>query len=126
LVPVARLAIPWVVLIAMISFVGAPWANRQMTDLRQRFDAREDVAQIAPGRFRESVAASRVFVESVDESRGTVGNVFVASRRGEAVTVIASAAGRIRAGRFRAIPGSGKGRQYDGSQPDTSGPSRCG
>jgi lipopolysaccharide export system permease protein len=113
--PVARLAIPWVVLIAMISFVGAPWANRQMTELRQRFDAREDVAQIAPGRFRESVAASRVFfVESVDESRGTVGNVFVASRRGDAVTVLASAAGRIEqigSERFLVLE---KGRQYDG------------
>lgn len=113
--PVARLAAPWVVLIAMISFVGAPWANRQMTDLRQRFDAREDVAQIAPGRFRESVAASRVFfVESVDESRGTVGNVFVASRRGDAVTVLASAAGRIEqtgSERFLVLE---KGRRYDG------------
>jgi lipopolysaccharide export system permease protein len=86
-----------------------------MTDLRQRFDAREDVAQIAPGRFRESVAASRVFfVESVDESRGTVGNVFVASRRGDAVTVLASAAGRIEqigSERFLVLE---KGRQYDG------------
>ena len=120
--PVLRMAAPWVVLIGLISFVGAPWANRQMAELRQRFDSREDVSQIAPGRFRESVAAARVFfVESVDEARGTVGNVFVASRKGDAVTVIASAGGRIEQNGSERFLVLEKGRRYDGplslSQP---------
>jgi lipopolysaccharide export system permease protein len=120
--PLLRLCLPWVLLIAAISFVGAPWANRQMSELRQRFEQREDVAQIAPGRFRESISSPRVFfVESVDEERGTVGNVFVASRKGDAVTIVASAAGRIEpieGERFLVLE---KGRRYDLQLAPTAG-----
>ena len=112
--PLLRFVLPWAIVVGLISFVGVPWANRQASELRQRFEQREDVTRIAAGQFRESASSARVFfVESVDEVRGTVGNVFVASRKGDAVTVVASAAGRIeQAGteRFLVLQ---KGRRYD-------------
>jgi lipopolysaccharide export system permease protein len=78
--PVMRFAVPVAILVAVLSFFVAPWANLQSSEFRARFQQRTDVARVAPGQFRESADGTKVyFVENLTDKDGVVGNVFVAS-----------------------------------------------
>jgi lipopolysaccharide export system permease protein len=114
--PVLQFAVPFVLLVGAVSFVVAPWASRQTSEYQKRFEQREDIAQVAPGQFRESGTANRVFfVESVSDDQATVRNVFVTQTQGENLTVVVSSGGRIEADRggerFLVLE---NGRRYDG------------
>jgi lipopolysaccharide export system permease protein len=116
--PVLGFAAPFVLLIAALTFLISPWASRQSVEYQQRFEQREDVSQVAPGQFRESASASRVFfVESIDEDKRAVRNVFVTQTSGERVTVVVSAGGQImqepNGDRFLVLD---QGRRYDGER----------
>jgi lipopolysaccharide export system permease protein len=79
--PVLRFATPIVVLVATLALGVSPWAERQIVESRKRFEQRDDVSKVAPGRFIESSGADRVFfVESVDLDGARVRNVFVSHR----------------------------------------------
>ena len=81
--PVLGFAAPFIALVAVIALFVAPWANRQSAEYMQRFEQREDVSMIAPGQFRESASATRVFfVESISDDQTSVRNVFVTQTRG--------------------------------------------
>ncbi|MCO5101825.1 MAG: LPS export ABC transporter permease LptF [Burkholderiaceae bacterium] len=116
--PVLGVAVPIAVLVALVAFVVAPWANRQANEYQQRFAQREDVSQVSAGRFRESVSANRVFfVESLNEAQTEVRNVFVTQARGDALTVVVSRSGNIEnrpdGSRFLVLE---DGRRYDGTR----------
>lgn len=115
--PVLGFATPFVLVIALLAFVVAPWANRQSSQYQQRYEQREDVASVAPGQFRESTTANRVFyVESVSDDQTTVKNVFVTQTQGENLTIVVSSGGRIETepngDRFLVLE---RGRRYDGT-----------
>lgn len=94
--PVLEFALPFVGLIALVSLGVGPWANRQADELRQRFERREDVSMVSAGQFRESSQSNRVFfVESLNDDRTEVRNVFVSQTDGQRLTVVASSGGRI-------------------------------
>ncbi|HMN82817.1 MAG TPA: LPS export ABC transporter permease LptF [Burkholderiaceae bacterium] len=114
--PVLQFALPFVLLIALVAFLVAPWANRQTAEFQKRFEQREDIAQVSPGQFRESASANRVFfVESVSEDQSTVRNVFVTQTQGDNLTIVVSSGGRIQTeangDRFLVLE---QGRRYDG------------
>ena len=116
--PVLRFAAPFAVLIAIIAFGAAPWANRQASEYQQRFAQREDVSQVAAGQFRESVSANRVFfVESLDEQQTAVRNVFVSQRNEGRLTIVVSRGGHVEnretGERFLVLE---DGRRYDGTE----------
>lgn len=120
--PVLQFALPFVLLVAFVGLFVGPWANRQTSDFKKRFERREDVSQIASGQFRESVSANRVFfVESVSPDQQSVRNVFVTQSQGESLTVVVSSGGRIQTNpngeRFLVLE---QGRRYDGqaSRPE--------
>jgi lipopolysaccharide export system permease protein len=114
--PVLGFAAPFIALVAVIALFVAPWANRQSAEYMQRFEQREDVSMIAPGQFRESASATRVFfVESISDDQTSVRNVFVTQTRGTELNIVVSAGGRIETmpdgNRFLVLE---KGRRYDG------------
>ncbi|MBN9425521.1 MAG: LPS export ABC transporter permease LptF [Burkholderiales bacterium] len=116
--PVLSFAVPIAVLVGLITFLAAPWANRQASEYQQRFTQREDISQVAAGRFRESATANRVFfVESLNEEQNEVRNVFVTQQRDERLVVVVSRLGRIEnqpnGDRFLVLE---DGRRYDGGQ----------
>lgn len=116
--PVLGVALPVALLVAIVAFLLAPWANRQASEYHQRFAQREDVSQVAAGRFRESVSANRVFfVESLNEEQTEVRNVFVTQAQGDALTVVVSRSGNIEnrpdGSRFLVLH---DGRRYDGTR----------
>jgi lipopolysaccharide export system permease protein len=115
--PAMKFAVPFAVVVALISFFGGPWASEKSSEFRQKFEQREDISQLSAGQFRESVSANRVFfVESLDEDLSSVKNVFVTQSSGESVVVVVASSGQIEnkpnGDRFLVLE---KGRRYDGS-----------
>lgn len=114
--PVLGFALPFVLLVALVEFVGGPWASRQISEYRSRFEQREDVSQVAAGQFRESASSSRVFfVESLSDDQRSVRNVFVTQQQGGRLSIVVAAGGGIEGEeggeRFLVLE---KGRRYDG------------
>ncbi|MGH8809756.1 MAG: LptF/LptG family permease, partial [Noviherbaspirillum sp.] len=104
------------------SFFVTPWANRQSAEFRERFEKREDISKVSPGKFQESSSADRIFfVEAVDGEAAKVRNVFVNTIQNGRTSVVVAREGAI------AIDGNGdkflvmdQGRRYEGvaSQSD--------
>ena len=114
--PVLTFGAPIVLLTAMLSFVVTPWAHRQSAEFRERFEKREDIARVSPGKFQESSSADRVFfVEGVNGDAGRVRNIFVNSVTNGRPSIVVANEGRMEfdaAGdKFLVLS---KGRRYDG------------
>ena len=119
--PVLMFALPLVLVIGASSLFLTPWAQQQSGEYRDRIDSRDDTQRIAPGVFRESSGARRVFFVEVGAGvDGRVRNVFVneETRDGQLV-VIASAEGYLSKGADgQSFVVLEHGRRYDG-QPGT-------
>ena len=84
--PVMWYSLPIVSLIALLSLLLAPWAMSKGDEIRLKLESRDDVAVAAPGTFRESKQADRVFfLENVTPGNNRVGNIFVQSVQQEKV-----------------------------------------
>jgi lipopolysaccharide export system permease protein len=99
----------------------APWANKQSEDYRRQLDSRDELSRIAPGVFRESANAERVFfVEGVAGDSGNVQNVFVTSVQHGRLGVMVSRRGFVETAangdRFVVLA---DGRRYEGNPGDT-------
>jgi lipopolysaccharide export system permease protein len=119
--PVLSFGLPVIVLIIALSFFVTPWANRQAVEFRERFQQREDVARIAPGRFQESSSANRVFfVESVGDDASFVRNIFVNTVQNGRTSVVVAKEGKVvvdeLGDKFLIMK---QGRRYDGVDSQT-------
>ena len=115
--PIMSFVLPYAAVVGLIALVVSPWADRQIAELRQRFEQREDVSQVAPGQFRESRSSNRVFfVESVNKDQTEISNVFVVQHDGARMIVVASKGGKVEVqpngDRFLVLE---DGRRYDGN-----------
>jgi len=119
---VMRFALPIVLLIALLTLLVTPWANGQIAQSRSRFEQRDDLSKVAPGRFAESGAADRVFfVESVDVDGARVRNVFVDHRASGHDSVITAAEGQVQVQPDGShVVTLERGRRYEG-QPGRPG-----
>lgn len=94
--PIMSFAIPVAIVVALASLFAAPWANRQASEFKARFEQRTEVARVAPGQFRESADGSKVFfVEGFNPATATVRNVMVNASRPDKVVLIVSKTGKI-------------------------------
>lgn len=76
--PVLSIGIPMVVITAVLSIWLTPWANRNSAEYKERFQQREDVARVSPGKFQESASGDKMyFVEGVANDLSKVKNIFV-------------------------------------------------
>ncbi len=101
LAPLLRFSWPVLLVIAALSLVVWPWANRQIQELKTQYEQRSDVDRMAPGEFQESANGSRVFfIDKDTPDANAANNVFIATReqRGETVTSAQSARLEIRNG----------------------------
>ena len=120
--PVLSFGLPLVLLIGVLSLAVTPWANRQSAEFRDRFEQREDVSRVSPGRFQESSSADRVFfVEGLSEDVSNVKNVFISSVRDGKSSIIVAREGTTevdaKGDKFVVLK---NGRRYDGtpSEPE--------
>jgi lipopolysaccharide export system permease protein len=114
--PVLSFGIPIVVLTGALSFVLTPWANRQSAEFRERFQKREDISKVSPGKFQESSSSDRIFfVEGVTGDAAKVKNVFVNTVKDGRTSVVVAEEGTIeideRGDKFLVMS---QGRRYDG------------
>lgn len=114
--PVMAFGLPIVLLTTVLSFVLTPWAARQSAEFRERFEKREDIARVSPGKFQESSSSDRVFfVESVSGDASKVQNIFVNSTANGRTSVVLAKEGSIETNaRGDKILVMEKGRRYDG------------
>lgn len=94
--PLLRFAWPILLAITLLALFAWPWSNQQIKDLQQRYDTRNDVERVAPGRFQESAGGKRVFFidkDSPDQNTGT--NVFIATQDRGLETTTTARQGRI-------------------------------
>ncbi|MFZ6674695.1 LPS export ABC transporter permease LptF [Undibacterium sp. Xuan67W] len=120
--PVLSFGMPMVILTALLSFVATPWANRQSAEFRERYEKREDIAKVSPGKFQESASSDRIFfVEEVAGDLSKVQNIFINTFRNGRSSVVVAKEGKIeidaRGDKFLVMS---QGRRYDGlpTEPD--------
>lgn len=120
--PILSFGMPIVLLTAALSFQATPWANRQSAQFRERFEKREDVSKVSPGKFQESASANRIFfVEGLSGIANKVQNVFVNTIANGRTSVVVAKEGTIetdsRGDKFLLMQ---QGRRYEGvmNQPD--------
>lgn len=114
--PVLTFGFPVIAIIVALSFFVTPWANQQSVEFRERFQKREDIARISPGRFQESSSSDRVFfVEGVAGDASHVRNVFVNTVQDDRTSIVVAREGRVEldknGNKFLVMD---QGRRYDG------------
>ncbi len=73
-----RFSAPVLVVIALLTLVAWPWANRQDYALRERFEQRSDLSRAAPGQFRHSASGTRVFfIAKGANANGLARDIFI-------------------------------------------------
>ncbi len=74
--PIMRCAVPVAVVIAILTLLASPWAYRQISEYRQRYEQRSDLSKVTAGQFIETEEGARVFFAeepaSPDEQMGNV------------------------------------------------------
>lgn len=122
--PVLRFVVPLVVVIAGVTFFVAPWAQLKSTEYKARLNNQDDATRVAPGVFRESSGAQRVFfVEVGAGDDGRVKNVFVSTTQNGKLGVMVAEEGFVETGedgqRYVVLE---RGRRYEGTpgSPDYS------
>lgn len=94
--PLFRFAWPVLILIAVLSLVGWPWANSQTQGMREQYERRSDLERISPGEFRESSSRNRVFFIDKDTPDGaTATNVFISSIERNLQIITSARSGRL-------------------------------
>lgn len=106
-----------VALIALVSFVGLPWAAKQQSAYQRILESRDEVSSMAPGMFTEFGQGKRVhFVESLSADGERVGNVFVQSQMHGRTGIMVASQGHIETQitgeRFLVLE---QGRRYEGN-----------
>ncbi len=115
--PVLRFALPLTLLIAGMTLFLGPWASQKSYEYRVKLESRDDTQRVAPGVFRESSGAQRVFFVEVEAGEdGKVRNVFVSEEKGGRLSVVVAAKGSIQTdeegNRYVVLE---QGRRYDGN-----------
>jgi len=79
--PVLTFAVPFSLVILLLSLVLNPWAQAKKTEYRQDLRSRSESSLVAPGLFAESGGGKRVYyVESLNPLTGILRNVFMQTR----------------------------------------------
>ena len=96
LAPLLRFCWPVMLVIAALSLLVWPWANRQIQELRVQYEQRSDVDRIAPGEFQESSNGSRVFfIDKDTPDANAANNVFIATTEAHRETVTSAQSARL-------------------------------
>lgn len=114
--PVLWFAAPMGALIAVLSMLVTPWALNKSDEYRRQINSRDDVATIAPGVFKESGHAERVyFVESFAGEKNTVSNIFIRAMQHQQLGIVTAQHG------YQTVADNGdrylvlqNGRRYEG------------
>jgi lipopolysaccharide export system permease protein len=92
--PVLLFTLPVAMIVAALSLGLSPWALRQSAEYQRQLDSRDDVSILAPGVFKESRQADRVFfIDNLSEDEATINNIFVQSTQQQRLGVMVAKQG---------------------------------
>ncbi len=95
--PIFEFAVPLVLLVIIFSFFITPWSYYQNAVYRARFNQREDLARVSPGKFQKSAKQDRVFyVEKMAEDMSYVENIFIHNKKDGNESIVVSKEGTVR------------------------------
>ncbi len=95
--PILEFATPLVLLVIIFSFYITPWSYYQNAVYRARFNQREDLARVSPGKFQKSANQDRVFyVEKMAEDMSYVENIFIHNNKEGNESIVVSKEGTVR------------------------------
>jgi len=119
---VLRFAVPFSLIIALMSLVLVPWAAQKRAEFEQSLSIREEVSVLTPGIFMESPSQNRVlFLEDLDPDNLNARNIFIESTQQQRSGIVVAQTGRLRhttdGHRYLELS---DGRRYEGmpGQPD--------
>jgi lipopolysaccharide export system permease protein len=96
--PVLRGSWPAQLVIVALVLVAVPWSNRNVAELRERYEQRSDLSRVSPGVFQASSDGRRVFfIERRADEAGDARNVFVLSSIDGVESVVSAREGRLEA-----------------------------
>ena len=115
--PVLAFAIPFSLVILLLTVLLNPWAQTKKAEYRQDLRSRSDSALISPGLFAESGGGERVYyVDSINPLSGIVRNVFMQSRIDGQLGLVVAKEGQYRqredGSRYLVFK---QGRRYEGT-----------
>ena len=91
LLPIMSVALLMALVVGAFSFAGRPWAYAQLYELEAQAEATSDLDRIRAGRFYLYDDEDRaVFIESVPARGDTISGLFIRTRRGEDIELIAA------------------------------------
>jgi lipopolysaccharide export system permease protein len=94
--PLFRFSWPILLVIAVLALAVWPWSNRQIQDMKGRFERRSDIERVSPGLFQESASGDRVFfIDKDSRDSGTGKNIFISATEHGKETVTSARDGRI-------------------------------
>ena len=94
--PLIRFAWPVLLVIALLALGVWPWSNRQIQDMKERFERRGDIERVSPGLFQESAGGNRVFFIDKDTRDSRTGkNVFISAIEHGNETITSARGGQI-------------------------------
>ena len=117
IVPLLRFAIPFVVLVALITLFVRPWAVTRSQQLQAELQSRDEIALVAPGVFKETRSGSKVyFIERFSDFNQSLAELFIRAidPGGESITVARSGSVEKAANGDRFLV-MRDGRRYEGT-----------
>jgi lipopolysaccharide export system permease protein len=94
--PLLRFAWPVLAFIVVLALVVWPWSNRQIQDMKERFEKRGDIERVSPGLFQESAGGNRVFFIDKDSPDSRTGkNIFISETDHGKEKITSARRGRI-------------------------------
>jgi len=94
--PALMFALPWLLAISVLSLFAWPWANQQISEVRDKFEKRGDLERIQPGIFQESADGKRVFfIDKSSAEHGQGNRIFILSQENNTQTIVSSQTGTI-------------------------------
>lgn len=94
--PVLRVAVPFALIIALLTLLASPWAYRQISEYRQRYEQRSDLSKVSAGQFIETNDGERVFfTEEPRRPDEEIGNIIARVQDEEWLSVITAESARI-------------------------------
>lgn len=94
--PLFRFAWPVLLVVAVLALAVWPWSNRQIQDMKDRFEKRGDIERVSPGLFQESAGGNRVFFIDKDSRDSRTGkNIFISETEPGKEKVTSARGGRI-------------------------------
>ena len=94
--PVLRCAVPVAIIIAVLTLMASPWAYRQISEYRQRFEQRSDLSKVTAGQFIETDDGARVFfAEEPGEPGEEMGKIIARVVSPDWLSVVTAQSARI-------------------------------